>query len=75
MDAARAVPVEKRDLYLQRIAAMLTMSTAAPLWRPATLPTWRGWLLRGLVQLTRPTNLCENLPPDIATGRVTIGGN
>jgi hypothetical protein len=25
MDAARAVPVEKRDLYLQRIAAMLTM--------------------------------------------------
>jgi hypothetical protein len=25
MDAARTLPVEKRDLYLQRIAAMLTM--------------------------------------------------
>ena len=25
MDAAYMVPVEKRDLYLQRIAAMLTM--------------------------------------------------
>jgi hypothetical protein len=25
MDMARALPVEKRDLYLQRIAAMLTM--------------------------------------------------
>ena len=24
MDAARTLPVEKRDLYLQRIAAMLT---------------------------------------------------
>ena len=25
MDAAAAVPIEKRDLYLQRIAAMLTV--------------------------------------------------
>ena len=25
MDAAAAVPIEKRDLYLQRLAAMLTM--------------------------------------------------
>ena len=25
MDAARTLPVEKRDVYLQRIAAMLTM--------------------------------------------------
>ena len=25
MDAARLVPVEKRDLYLQRVAAMLAM--------------------------------------------------
>jgi hypothetical protein len=25
MDAARSLPVEKRDLYLQRIAAMLAM--------------------------------------------------
>jgi hypothetical protein len=25
MDAARALPVEKRDLYLQRVAAMLTV--------------------------------------------------
>ena len=25
MGAARSVPVEKRDVYLQRIAAMLTM--------------------------------------------------
>ena len=25
MDTARALPVEKRDLYLQRIAAMLTV--------------------------------------------------
>ena len=25
MDAARTLPVEKRDLYLQRLAAMLTM--------------------------------------------------
>ena len=25
MDMARVLPVEKRDLYLQRIAAMLTM--------------------------------------------------
>ena len=25
MDMARTLPVEKRDLYLQRIAAMLTM--------------------------------------------------
>ena len=25
MDAARILPVEKRDIYLQRIAAMLTM--------------------------------------------------
>ena len=25
MDAARTLPPEKRDLYLQRIAAMLTM--------------------------------------------------
>jgi hypothetical protein len=25
MDAARALPVEKRDVYLQRIAAMLNM--------------------------------------------------
>ena len=25
MDAAHMVPVEKRDVYLQRIAAMLTM--------------------------------------------------
>ena len=25
MDAARTLPVEKRDIYLRRIAAMLTM--------------------------------------------------
>ena len=36
MDAAATVSIEKRDLYLQRMAAMLTMATAQP--RPELAP-------------------------------------
>jgi hypothetical protein len=43
MGAARKVPVEKRDTFLQRIAAMLALRGAAasptPMWR--RLRSWR----------------------------------
>ncbi|MGB6794536.1 MAG: hypothetical protein WA707_20645 [Pseudolabrys sp.] len=41
MDAARTLPIEKRDLYPQRLGAMLTMrAVTSPM---LMLRMWRSW--------------------------------
>jgi hypothetical protein len=46
-DAERMLPVEKRDLYLQRIAAMLALALQMSAYDPkrtlVTLPTSVSW--------------------------------
>ena len=49
MDAARTVPVEKRDLYLQRIAARLALRGRGN-FRDADVADAAKEALRGLVQ-------------------------
>ena len=77
MDAARTLPVEKRDVYLQRIAAMLTMRGRGH-FNDSDVSDVAKLALTGLAQQRRPDLLapihgpCNR--PSVAAGCVISPG-